>query len=88
MMPARGAVAREISCERRGARVEFTIRADGASIEQEKLTQSAGANSGIGLFLSERLIDLIGGSLSVKHEPKLTTSFQVTIPDRGYEEDR
>jgi hypothetical protein len=66
--------------------VIFGIRAHGLRAEPEKSNQPRDA--GTGLSLSELLIELIGGSLTVLHEAPAATSFKVMILDRNYEKDR
>ena len=66
--------------------VIFGIRADGLPAEPEESSQPR--DVGTGLSLSELLIELIGGSLTVLHEALTATSFKVMILDRNYEKDR
>lgn len=82
---ARHSVVLEASANDSG--VEFTVRADGVAADSESLlaATASDSSSGIGVFLSERLIEVIGGSLRVESDAA-TTSFQITIPDRSHEE--
>lgn len=84
---ARTSVVFEASAHDNG--VEFTVRADGVPADPESLLNPASTNSGsgIGVYLSERLIELIGGSLQVVNEVG-ATRFQIIIPDRSHEESR
>lgn len=82
---ARHSVVLEVSGNDAG--IEFTVRADGVTADPENLlaATASDSSSGIGAFLSERLIEVIGGSVRVESEAG-TTSFQVTLPDRSHEE--
>lgn len=83
---ARSSVVLEVSANE--CCTEFTVRADGTAADPESLLANRPVDGGgIGLFLSERLIELLGGSFRVDSGAGVTT-LQVTLPDRSHEESR
>lgn len=84
---ASSSVVLEVSANDSGT--DFTVRADGGAADTANLLahRSGDSNAGIGLFLSERLIELLGGFFRIVSEAGATT-LQVTLPDRSHEESR
>lgn len=71
--------------------VEITITDDGVGIEPERLgsvfsgpgptgQKATPSGTGLGLYLSKRLVEAHGGSMSVTSEPGRGSTFVVTLP--------
>jgi signal transduction histidine kinase len=76
------------AAERKG-HVEITIADTGAGITPEHLRQLAkpffttkAQGSGLGLFLTRRLVESVGGSLAIESEPDKGTRCRVSLPLR------
>jgi two-component system, NtrC family, sensor histidine kinase KinB len=86
--PAGGSIA--ISAERRGDEVAISVADTGTGIPRDYLQKifdpfvqvphASGGGAGLGLTISQRIIDAHGGRLAVQSEPGRGSTFTFTVP--------
>ncbi len=79
----------DLSRSERGGKFEFTIQDSGAGVAPETLSRlgdpfftTKATGSGLGLFLTRRLVQSAGGDLEIRGEPGRGTTCVVRLPRR------
>jgi len=82
----------DVACAAEAARVRLSVRDTGGGLDEQqlgalfqpfnRLGQEGGAaeGSGIGLVVTKRLVELMGGSVEVESAPGVGSTFSVTMP--------
>jgi PAS domain S-box-containing protein len=92
-MEKRGGKLRIVTCSLNGA-IQINVEDTGCGIAPEALqriyepfftTKPAGKGTGLGLFITHRIVTELGGTIQVRSRPETGTSFKIRIPRSGSE---